>query len=182
MIIRDDGMIEIEITEDMVNRASEKANEMGELKNSIRKGKGNLAGFLGEEVFIRAFPGAVSSNTYDYDIAYEELKFEIKTKDRTVEPRLTYEASVANYNTRQKADFYVFVSLLREKDTQDYKKGYVIGLIEKDQYKKQANYLKAGDIDPSNGWKVSADCYNLPYSSLTRFETLQEDVDDFLVS
>lgn len=174
MIIRNDGMIEIKITSDMFERAKIKAEEMGELKNSIRKGRGNLAGFLGEEIVLEAFPGSVSNNNYDYDIALDEMKLEIKTKDRTVEPKLSYEASVANYNTRQAADFYVFVSLYRDKASDTYTHGYVVGLIEKDQYKQRAKYLKAGDVDPSNNWIVSADCYNLPYKELTRFGEIVE--------
>ena len=42
-------MIEVEITEKMKQRAWRKAREMGKLKNSITKGDGNIAGFLGEE-------------------------------------------------------------------------------------------------------------------------------------
>ena len=43
-------MIEVKITEDMKKRAWAKSREMGVIKNSIMKGDGNIAGFLGEEV------------------------------------------------------------------------------------------------------------------------------------
>jgi hypothetical protein len=175
MKILDNGFIEVEITSEMVSRASEKAKEMGALRNSIRRGEGNLAGFLGEEVVLKAFPGSTSHNTYQHDITMEHLSIEVKTKDRTVEPRIDYEASVANFNTSQKADFYVFVSLYRPKNTQDYQRGFVLGVIEKEAYKDKATYLKVGDIDPSNGWEVKAACYNLPYSRLVRFESLKDE-------
>jgi hypothetical protein len=168
--ITQDHFIEVEITADMHARAQAKAQEMGELKNSIRRGQGNLAGFLGEEVVLAAWSGSVSHNTFQHDITFEEATFEVKTKDRTVNPRIDYEASVADYNTHQTADFYVFVSLYRIKETGDYTRGYIIGIIPKMLYKAQAKFLKVGDIDPSNGWKVSADCYNLPYEQLIRFE------------
>jgi len=173
MNITHDGFIEVNITQEMVNRATAKDQEMGQLRNSIRRGKGNLAGFLGEEVVLTAFGGSESHNTYEHDLTFEGTTFEIKTKDRTVVPRIEYEASVANFNTRQKADFYVFVSLYRVKETGDYTRGYVIGIIDKEDYKRQANFLRVGDIDQSNDWKVSADCYNLPYERLIRFENWQ---------
>jgi hypothetical protein len=91
-----------------------------------------------------------------------------------VVPRLSYEASVANYNIKQKADYYVFVSLYRIKETNDYCRGYIIGIIPKNDYKTRANFLNVGDIDPSNGWKVSAACYNLPYKELVRFENWKD--------
>lgn len=164
-----DGFVEVAITSQMIDLATEKASEMGILRNSIRQGKGNLAGFLGEHATTIALNGATSKNTYQHDIVYEDITFEVKTKDRTVPPKISYEASVANYNPHQVADFYIFVSLLRNKSTNIYEKAYVIGLIEKAEYFKKATFLRVGDIDPSNGWKVSADCYNLPYRVLTRF-------------
>jgi len=42
-------MIEIKITEEMKKRAWAKSREMGIIRNSIMKGDGNIAGFLGEE-------------------------------------------------------------------------------------------------------------------------------------
>lgn len=169
MNITDDGFIEIDITPEMIVSAQAKADEMGELKNSIRRGKGNLAGFLGEEVVLTAFAGSTSHNTYEHDIKFEEVSFEVKTKDRTVSPKAFYEASVAKYNTKQIADFYCFVSLLRVGD--DYVKGFVIGIIPKEEYKKAATALKKGDYDARNRWTVSADCYNLLYSSLQNFDS-----------
>ena len=41
-------MIEVIVTQDMLDKAHNKSEEMGRLNNSITKGKGNLAGFLGE--------------------------------------------------------------------------------------------------------------------------------------
>ena len=164
-----EGFIHIPITEEMTQKAQAKASEMGELRNSIRRGKGNLCGFLGEEAVLAAFPGAESANTFQHDIQFEDVTFEVKSKDRTRPPEINYEASIANFNATQKADFYVFVSLLRDKATNTYTDAYVIGIMAKDEYKKKATFLRVGDIDPSNGWVVSADCYNVPHSELHRF-------------
>lgn len=169
MNITADGFIEVDITPDMLERAEFKANQMGVLRNSIRQGKGNLAGFLGEEIVLSAWGGSLSHNTYQHDVEFEGTTFEVKTKDRTVRPRIDYEASVANFNARQQADFYVFTSLLRV--GLDYTTGYIIGIYSKADYITYSTFLKKGDVDPSNGWVVSADCYNLRYSDLHRFES-----------
>ena len=60
-------MIEIKITEQMKQRAWRKARQMGKLKQSITKGDGNIAGFLGEEIANFIIKGQIT-NTYDYDI------------------------------------------------------------------------------------------------------------------
>ena len=46
-------MKEIEITLDMIDKARTKAKELGRLNNSILKGKGNLAGFIGEQIALQ---------------------------------------------------------------------------------------------------------------------------------
>ena len=66
-------MIEVKITPQMKKRAWSKARKMGKLRNSITRGQGNIAGFLGEEVANELIKGQVN-NTYDYDILYKNIK------------------------------------------------------------------------------------------------------------
>ena len=103
-------MIEVKITPQMKKRAWAKARQMGRLRNSITHGKGNIAGFLGEEVANALIKGKIS-NTYDYDILYKNIKYDVKTKRCTSPPKPFYECSVAAYNTKQKCDRYVFVRI-----------------------------------------------------------------------
>ena len=53
-------MIEVKITPQMKKRAWTKARKMGKLRNSITGGKGNIAGFLGEEVANALIKGEIS--------------------------------------------------------------------------------------------------------------------------
>ncbi len=95
-------MIEVKITDDMKTRAWRKAREMGKLNNSITKGDGNIAGFLGEEIANEVIGGKIT-NTYDYDIIDDDgLRYDVKTKRCTSEPKGYYECSVAAYNTKTK--------------------------------------------------------------------------------
>ena len=55
-----------------VQRAKAKADEMGLLNNSITSGRGNVAGFVGEEV-ARFVMGGTEKNTFDYDLILDEL-------------------------------------------------------------------------------------------------------------
>jgi len=157
-------MIEIEITQEMIIEAKRLADELGSLRNSIRNGEGNIVGFLGELCFLKHYKEAFRDNDYDHDIIFNNKKVEVKTKDRTVPPKPEYECSIANYNTKQLTDYYFFVSLLRIGS--EYKKGFLLGYIPKDEYIKKAKFLKKGDIDPSNNFTVRADCWNLPISQL----------------
>ena len=154
-------MQEIKISLDMLDAARQKAKELGKLHNSILKGKGNLAGFIGEQIAL-SFLGGEWQNTYEYDILLSDgEKVDVKTKQTSVEPLPEYDCSVANYNTKQQCDSYAFVRVKN-----DFTVGWYLGKIKKDDFLEQAVFMKKGDVAPSNNYRVSADCYNLKIHAL----------------
>ena len=165
-------MIEVKITEDMKKRAWAKSREMGVIKNSIMKGDGNIAGFLGEEV-ANVVIGGIINNTYDYDLVSEDgIKSDVKTKRCTSPPKPYYDCSVANFNTKQKCDRYVFVRI--ENKNKRWGRAWVLGWLTHDNYFKKARKLTKGQKDPSNGFVVRADCHNVAISELNKFEDYNE--------
>ena len=165
-------MIEVKITEDMKKRAWAKSREMGVIKNSIMKGDGNIAGFLGEEVANVVIGGTIN-NTYDYDlVAQDGTKYDVKTKRCTSPPKPYYDCSVANFNTKQKCDRYVFVRI--ENKNRRWGRAWVLGWLTHDDYFKKARKLTKGQKDPSNGFIVRADCHNVAISELNKFEDCNE--------
>ena len=154
-------MQEIEITLDMIDKARVKAKDMGRLNNSILKGRGSLAGFIGEQIALHCL-GGVWENTYEYDLILPDgSKVDVKTKQTSVTPLPEYDCSVANFNTKQECDMYAFVRVKG-----DLTVGWYLGSITKEDYFKKARFMKKGDIDPSNNYKVRADCYNLTIKEL----------------
>ena len=108
------------------------------------------------------------NNTYDYDIVSKSgIKYDVKTKRCTSEPKPFYECSVANFNTKQKCDRYAFVRI--ENKNKRWGRAWVLGWLEHDEYFEKAKKLTKGQIDPSNGFIVRADCYNVAISDLKKF-------------
>ena len=164
---KENTMIQVEITEDMKKRAWAKSREMGVIKNSIMKGDGNIAGFIGEEVANVVIEGSIS-NTYDYDIVDNDgIKYDVKTKRCTSKPKPYYDCSVANFNTKQQCDRYVFVRV--ENKNRRWGRAWVLGWLEHDEYFEKSRHLKKGQIDPSNNFVVRADCHNVAISELNEF-------------
>lgn len=153
-------MISCIITSEMVNAAKAAASDLGCLRNSITSGDGNLAGFLGEEI-VANFLGAKRANTYDYDLIHENIKIDVKTKRTNVAPQPHYECTVADFNTKQGCDWYVFARVAN-----DLSRGWILGYMLKDEFYANASFHKKGDIDPSNNFTFTADCYNMPISQL----------------
>ena len=154
-------MKEVKITPKIIERAKAKAKDLGKLKNSITSGKGNLVGFIGEEIAMSCLGGELT-NTYDYDLVLEDgTKVDVKTKSTTVAPLPYYDCSVAAYNTKQKCDAYAFVRVKK-----DLTKAWYLGILPKNTYFELAERFDKGDIDPANGFIIKADCYNVKISEL----------------
>lgn len=154
-------MIEVEITPSMLEQAQIKSLEMGKLYNSITAGEGNLAGFVGEQIAFSIL-GGEWLNSYDYDLILQDgTLVDVKTKRTSVEPLPKYDCSVAAYNTKQKCDAYAFVRVHNSMS-----KGWYLGIISRDKYFEDADYMKKGSIDSSNGFRVKATCYNLKINQL----------------
>lgn len=130
-------MEEIKVTDEMLLSARDKAAEMGRLHNSITKGAGNLAGFIGEEI-AKVVLGGTLSNTYNYDLILDNGKtVDVKTKQTSVAPLETYDCSIAAFNTKQDCDYYCFVRVKN-----DFTVGWYLGVYDKQKYLEDASFMK----------------------------------------
>ena len=147
-------MIKLEPTEEQKDKAIKEAKEMGAIRNSIRKGAGNAIGFL-SEIMLSEYLQCERQPCKDYDILWNGMKVDVKTKETTVPPKNYYDCSIAKTSTHQRCDAYLF--------TRYIKKGslYVLGWISKEDFFNKARFLRKGDIDGDNDFVVKADCYNL---------------------
>jgi len=148
------------VTDSALTRIKERAATLPLLKNSIRQGEGSLVAYIGEEVAKNVLNGEIK-DTYDYDIVYQNMKVDVKTKERTVAPKPYYECSVADFNTKQDCDEYAFVSVLNT-----LREAWYLGKISKSDFYKKAIFHRKGEIDSANNFTFKADCYNIPISEL----------------
>ena len=85
-------MISPPFSANMIERAKSKAVSLGSINNSILKGAGNLAGYLGEEALALHIKANIVSNNrgldkYNHDLLLQDgYRIEVKTKRRTVAP------------------------------------------------------------------------------------------------
>lgn len=160
-------MREVEITQEMIDRAQKRADEMGGIKNSLTKGAGNLAGFLGEEMVLKLFPSCLLRGSKDYDLIYEDfmgdmLNVEVKTKRRNVPPKEDYTCHISKTSAHQDPDVYVFCQAnLKELPY----RGWVLGWLPKDLFYMRAEFRQKGQPD-GFGFKEKVDCYVCKVSDL----------------
>lgn len=161
-------MVIVQVTEAIRQQAKQMAEALHRKyvrrDNSIRSGAGHYYGKIGELVVVQRY-GWKYCNTYDTDtITAEGHRVEIKTKQRSVEPRGNYLASVAMSNDRQDCTHYLFCSTIEDKVC------YIIGIIPRHEFMDMAIIGKTGEIDPDSPkkapWRYRADCRNIPYCKL----------------
>ena len=172
-------MIKIEVTQEMIDSAISKAKSLGWIRDSATEGRGNLAGYLGEEALARHLGADIVSNDrgrekYNYDLVLSDgRRVEVKTKRRTVAPRSHYDVSVAKTSRHQRPDLYAFVSLEFERATKTHPKEYrglrnvwLCGYMPAKDFWERAEFWKSGQIDTSNNFKTHVDMYNMTIADL----------------
>jgi len=181
-------MISLPFNKEMIERAKVKAYSLGSINNSILKGAGNIAGYLGEEALAPYINAEIVSNNrgldkYNHDLLLEDgHRIEVKTKRRTVAPMPYYDVSVAKTSKHQQPDIYAFISLQFERATSNHPKKYyglkrvwLCGFMGAYDYWDAAKLWKSGQIDKRNNFKTHVDMYNLA------IEDLYEDLTGILV-
>lgn len=169
-------MKELPFNNQLIQQAQKWAEELGELNNSITKGRGNLAGRVGELAFAR-YLGVVLLDMKDYDLTYKGEKLEVKTKRRTATPLPHYDVSIPATSAHQRPDRYVFISLeFERKSGRSYyglQKIWLVGDMGADEYFKKAHKYTKGVYTGSNRFLTLADMWNMPISNLDQsFQSL----------
>ena len=170
MITSLDQLIRVEITDAMRENAIKTAAEYAtKLNKSIRKGEGTVAGCLGEEIFHYTFPFLERVNTYDYDFINRSTgtTYEIKTKERTVPPKLSYDCSISDLTRKQEVDWYVFAQVLN-----DYSVGWLFGGIKAVCFFEEATFYRKGDRDERNNFTFHCDTRNITICDLNPFRII----------
>ena len=157
-------MLEVPIRADMIERAERRAREMGILNKSFMKGRGNVVGFLGEEIVLAALPGSRLADDYNYDIEWEGARFEVKTKRTTASPLPYYMCSVSDHNTLQDTNNYIFCRVLSQNGM--FTKGWVLGYIAKGDFFRRARFMRKGEKEGDNGYIVKNDCWSVRIDEL----------------
>jgi hypothetical protein len=160
-------MIEFDITPEILERAERQASTYGPINESIKNGKGIIYGCIGEELFKLFVPEAEFVGCGNYDFDYKGKKFDVKTKIRTVVPKMHYDCSVNMRTPRQLTDYYVFASVLKDKS-----KGWLLGYCNKPYFMKHSWLVGPGEKDPSNGFYAHVLMRNIFVNQLAPMEKL----------
>ena len=159
-------MIEVQINKEMIEEAIHRASEVPLLKNSDTQGHGTKIAALSDLMVQKTWGGRIASDiSYDFDwISPKLYLFEIKSKERNVEPQPWYNCTVKEYNINQKCDYYLFTSVFG-----DYSRGWILGYISKQNFFNKATFFKKDEVDPDprgDRYKFPSNCYNLKIEQL----------------
>lgn len=135
-------MIEVEITEEVLKRASDRADCQRHNVYSFTT-HGKLYGILAEELFLSKYTEGELKNTKHYDIEYPGVgKIDIKAKSCKSKPLANYTASVSDYQKKHKSEAYVFYRI-----SKDLKTAWELGGMEKGAFFDKATFVPIGTRD-----------------------------------
>jgi len=146
--------IEVKITDEMLSIAKKQASKHSDIPNSIMRGGGNLAGYIGEQAVLEHIKDSIPYNTKDCDVylnpfSDNPISVDVKTKRRRVYPREEYTCHIAEASLHQNCDMYIFcqVNFKRNPKTKwelDTSKAYILGWMTKEDFLKRSIKLKEG--------------------------------------
>lgn len=164
---------------DIWDSANKRLKNIPVFEGSHRGYAANEVGVIGEIIaedwFKRTgiiFDDHRDKTTHDYLIS-DRYTLDVKTKDRTCMPKLSFDNSVPLYNhSHQRPDYYMFISLLRDTsydpaDIERFREAFIVGVIDFEGLEKHGVMWRAGDIDSTNGTKFWTDCINVRMDVLT---------------
>ena len=135
-------MIEVEITDKILKRASSRADSQ-RLNTYSFTTHGKLYGILAEELFLSKYKEAVLKNTKHYDVEYPGVgKIDIKAKSCKSKPLANYTASVSDYQKKHKSEAYIFYRIGK-----DLKTAWELGGMEKVAFFDKATFVPVGTRD-----------------------------------
>jgi len=164
-------MIEVPVTDFMLEEAKKKAADMGQLKGSMMQGERNLTAFLGE-IAAQKVIGGKFHNTYDYDIMMESGKtVDVKTKRVKYKPKDYYDCTIFGYNATQDCDYLLFTQVLSDLGTV-----YVLGGYNKRRFLEDSTYIKAGSVVGTNNLTYKKDNYVMEIKDLLPMDKFKEEI------
>jgi hypothetical protein len=144
-------------------------------RRAFRGPKGYQAGRIGELVVMDYLQqhGIAYRKVYStrHDIVVHGKRWEIKTKERSVEPRLEFDCTIPDYNAdHQDPEVYVFVSLLskdrRSDDLLRFESAWILGAISSEYFHEICTTHAPSDPPDVNGWVPTVACHNVPANAL----------------
>ena len=162
-------MLQLPFDDKIIREATEWAENLGGIYNSITKGDGNYAGRLGELALAKHL-GVEVKDHKDYDLIYNDSKVEVKTKRRATKPKPNYTVNIASTSRHQKPDTYAFLSVeYSDRDSggnySDLLKIWLCGYKSADQFFEEAEFWPKGTPDPPF-FKTHRDMYVMKIKDL----------------
>jgi len=160
-------MLKVNITEDMIKKATDKAERIPPTHNTFMSQERRIIGFLGEQIFEQVFPEAKESENnevYDYDYSMYTKKCELKTKMVSVPPQDHHECSIYTYYN-QKSDYYFFCFIIKDSINGTYPHGWLLGYTSVEDFKKKCFLIEKG-VPQENGLIPRINTWNIKISDL----------------
>lgn len=169
-----ENYIEVVVTKEMKKAAKIRSAELQNLRGSITKGEGSLAGCLCEEACKIVIPELKEDYCKDHDFAYHDTTLDSKGLRCAFKPPLKYEMSVSTWARHQECDYYVFSRILY-----DYSRLWIVGFMRRELFYEKGFYTAKGNMR-EDGFIYKANNDNIYIKDISYRPFTKEKLDDVL--
>lgn len=170
-------MIELPLTQEMIDRARKRDEELKPLNNSIKEQMGRFDGFLAEEALASytksKLVSSESSDRFHFDLIIKDIKVEVKAQRQNngKKPLKTYESTVSSFSEVQKPDKYAFISIIyKHISSKEPSSIYLKGFLDYQEFQEIHRFIPKGTKSGNNNYISRADQWNVCNKELKMFD------------
>lgn len=166
LLLEPPAILSVPVAGAQVEEARARAKALGALQRSIRRGRGNVIGYLGQ-IAARDSLGMREADLRSFDlIADDGRRIEVKTAACTARPQYHYACNVALTSFKhQRPDAFLFVRVL-SRAHQPITEAFLLGWISADRFEQISRRVKLAEQDHRNRWRASAACQQVLVNEL----------------
>jgi|13_taG_2_1085334.scaffolds.fasta_scaffold00328_1 hypothetical protein len=170
-------MIELPLTQEMIDRARKRHEELKPFDNSILKQKGRFDGFLAEEALASytksKLVSSEGSDKFHYDLKIKGIKVEVKAQrqNKGKKPLKEYESTVSSFSKHQKPEKYAFISIVYDhKTSKEPSSAYLKGFLDYEEFQEIHRFIPRGTKSGKNNYISRQDQWNVWNFELKMFD------------
>jgi hypothetical protein len=127
------------------------------------------AGYVGQLAARKWLDNAINVDCIDYDLLVGDVRVEVKTALRNVNPNPDHWARIAASNDAQLCDYYLFCQAqfaLYQNKKKLRRGAYILGMLSVNEMRERMHWAAKGSQENGDDFKERGDCWKVKHNRL----------------
>ena len=126
------------------------------------------AGYVGQIAARKWLSNAIDVDHFDYDLLVGDVRVEVKTQVRQVNPCLNYWGRIAASNDSQLCDYYLFCQAQWQHNAKNKKLrhgAFICGMLSVNEMREVMHFSETGSIEANDSKPEKGSCWKIEYGN-----------------